>query len=127
MTDIIQAVPIQVGQRWISRGRQTVRILATDADGDKPIVGQVEEGQARGLIILWHASGRYDNRDELGIGDLIQLAPQTIKREVALYRYGGLREIFDTDDSRVLDTGDDWQRMTEPLTIEFTLLPGETA
>ena len=111
---------IEVGQRWITRDGEIARVVDVSNDLDPPVTIRCED-----VAYTVNSDGRVGlHPDE---GDLISLAPSTVKREVALYRYGDLREIFDTDDSRVLDTEDDWRRISEPETIEFTLLPGESA
>ena len=51
--------------------------------------------------------------------------PATVKREVALYRFANL-PVAVHDASHVVE-GPDMRRISEPLTIEFTLLPGESA
>lgn len=111
---------IEVGQRWVTRGGARVRILAVDGDGPRPVVGQVEIGAAKGNIYCWGASG--ENGDDLPLADLVTLAPSTVKREVALYRtMTGSLLIVDTSEMDIKD------RVSEPVLVEFTLLPGESA
>ena len=114
---------IKVGQRWVTRGLKTVRVLATDGRTEGfPIIVEYEDGG--GLDCL-----RQDGH-AAGVGfpdtscDLLHLAPSTVKREVALYSdSNGFVTAFECDEQP-----DDYRKMiSEPLTIEFTLLPGESA
>ena len=112
---------IKVGQRWVTQSGATVLILATNAAGDRPIVGQFEADNEVGT---WMADGEYLPHDTWR---LVCLAPQTSKREVALYRCGSSVDVFEAQDERVMDLSEGWRIISEPLTIEFTLLPGESA
>jgi hypothetical protein len=131
MTDKIanfDAVPILVGQRWVTRYGQTVRILATDGLGNFPVIGEVIDEMTGGGLGRWKLTGKASSEGPDG-GDLINLAPQTVKREVALYQSPGERNGFVCEYYPQFEPpveGDD-RRISEPLTIEFTLLPGESA
>jgi hypothetical protein len=107
---------IKVGQIWITQSGHPVRILSTDGIGALRIVGQYLHTEDLGR---WLFDGLSDDR-------LISLAPSTVKREVALYRedsgVGPLEYLLDTSNPL---TGE-YRRISEPLTIEFTLLPGES-
>ena len=110
---------IKVGQRWVTQSGAIVLILATGIAGDRPVVGQFEADNEVGT---WMADGEYLPHDTWR---LVSLAPQTVKREVALYR---------CDDQVLVYEASDWPdnrptefRISEPVTIEFTLLPGESA
>jgi hypothetical protein len=134
MTDkpkTITAVPIQVGQVWLTRSEATVRILADNAEGDFPFVGQFDTHEPS----LWNAAGVQGVSDKEGdmvpcpdgFDNLSHLAPQTVKHQVALYRentgFGPIDYLLDTSNPL---TGE-YRQISEPVTIEFTLLPGESA
>jgi hypothetical protein len=112
---------IKVGQRWVTRFGITVRILATDGrTSDRPIVCESEVG----AIVCVTPQGRGLDDQNDSVADLISLAPSTVKREVAIFRdEQGEHYILDTENPF---TADCWF-VSEPLTIEFTLLPGECA
>ena len=111
---------IEVGQRWVTRGGNVVRVLSTSAVGLKSIVAQYEDTHE---IFTWAPDGLVYDDETLSNTDLLHLAPSTVKREVALYE----------DADRIVtacEVGDQERgcvRISEPLTIEFTLLPGESA
>jgi hypothetical protein len=119
---------IEVGQTWITYSGATVRILADTAQGDFPFVGQFDVHE----VSLWDGNGNQAETGEDGdltlasdgIDNLSHLAPQTIKREVALYRD---RNNFVRAFEMSMQPGFHWKPISEPLTIEFTLLPGESA
>lgn len=119
---------IEVGQRWVTRDGTIVRILSVSADGSLPVVGQYPSK----AIELWLPNGRVDEEGISG-SDLISLAPQTVKREVALYRWicGPNSAEMPSACGFVSETTGpqhpNWHRISEPVTIEFTLLPGESA
>ena len=99
---------IKVGQRWTLLGGAVVTVLSVKALGTWP-------------IIIQHAD---DEIDCILPDDLISLAPLTVKREVAIFRdEQGEHYILDTENPLTVDC---WF-VSEPLTIEFTLLPGECA
>jgi hypothetical protein len=112
---------IKVGQRWVTRFGITVRILATDGrTSDRPIVCESEVG---GIVCVTPQGRGLDDQND-SVVDLICVAPSTVKREVALYRDKHGRD-FIVGDGDVFST--EWIRISELLTIEFTLLPGECA
>ena len=121
---------IKAGQRWVTHGAGIVRILATDgmARGCPVIVedadGGIEVLSANGDSII------DDNGVEiLEPYHLVSLAPFTVKREVALYRSAGETNAFACEFYAHGETpadGDD-RRISEIVTIEFTLFPGECA
>jgi hypothetical protein len=121
MTDKLanfDAVPILVGQRWLTRHGQTVRILATDGIGNFPVIGEADSGG----LCRWKLTGRASS-EHTDLADLVSLAPQTVKREVALYRGGnGLVWAGDWAHGHV-----DAECISDPLSIEFTLKSGESA
>ena len=103
---------IQVGQTWITRSGHPVRILSLDGAGALRVVGQYLHTEALGL---WLFDGLSEDRLEY-------LAPMTVKRHVSLYSNGSY---FEAKDEGVYCGN--WRRISEPVTIEFTLLPGECA
>ena len=113
---------IKVGQRWVTRGGFVGRILTTDSAHSYPVVVDFENG---GLV-------RYDTQgisayvDDPVLFELISLAPQTVKREVALWSAGKGHAIY-AFDAKGMSPPQHWRQVSEPLTIEFTLLPGESA
>ena len=110
---------IKVGQRWVTRGGNVVRILSTNAEGAKSIVGQYEDDHE---FFAWAPDGLIYDDDTPSNTDLVLLAPSTVKREVALYctREGEIALVL--DGMKV-----NGRRISKPVTIEFTLLPGECA
>lgn len=105
---------------WTISNGDRVRILATDAMGDFPVVGQyLTEPPAFGT---WTVDGRAPHHQSC---DLISLAPSTLKREVALYRNGNTRTLALEPATEILSQS--WRRISEVREIEFTLLPGESA
>jgi hypothetical protein len=99
---------IKVGQRWTLLGGSVVTVLSVQARGRWPIVIQHDD----------------DAMDTVCPDDLISLAPSTVKREVALYRNpaGTERQAFE-----IYCQPDLWVLVSEHASIEFTLLPGESA
>jgi hypothetical protein len=60
---------IERGQHWLTRDGDEVRILATDADGEQPIVGQLvaEHG-----VLSWYPDGRWADAGDDPM-DLVEL------------------------------------------------------
>lgn len=127
MTDeaqIKERPKIQAGQRWNTVGKGVARVLATDGQiYGYPVIVELDNGALFNLTDLGFAPMRQDGVSPF---DLVDLAPATVKREVALYRHvpsGTLCPLFTdaipTPDMRLIGA--------EPRTIEFTLLPGESA
>lgn len=112
---------IKVGQRWITRGGDTVRILATDASGDCPVIAQYDDHR---ILQLTRAGNSFDDGEDYHT-NLDRLAPSTVKREVALYQNKQTPTQWLYAAEGPAFAGD--PRVSEPLTIEFTLLPGESA
>lgn len=112
---------IEAGQRWVTVGEGIARVLATDGRMfGYPVIAELEDGLLYCLTDLGYVPMEGPHASKL---DFVDLAPQTIKREVALYRSeGGQIHALDRDDA--ID-GQDMRRISEPMTIEFTLLPGE--
>jgi hypothetical protein len=111
---------IKVGQRWVTRYGDVVRVLATDGRvNGYPVIVEDESGKIDVVTIKGKA---IDGRLVEG-GDLLHLAPFTVKREVALYANGEQTTVgLAGHEGGIL-----WRAISEPLTIEFTLLPGECA
>ena len=109
---------IEVGQRWVTREGRTVRVLATNALGNDPVICQIEDSED---IERWKADGRMFENCPDGL-DLISLAPQTAHREVALYRDDAYICVMDA----MQDTGG-MHRISHTVLVEFTILPGESA
>jgi hypothetical protein len=123
---------IKVGQRWLTTHGSEVFIIADNAQGDFPFVGQYGVLD----IEMWNAAGELGLIDEDGYltrakpphqEDLVTLLPPVIRRQVALYRCGASVDVFEAQDERVMDLSEGWRRISELLAIEFTLLPGESA
>lgn len=123
---------IKVGQRWLTTLGNEVRILADNAEGDFPFVGQYWSLD----VDMWNAAGELgaiDGEGELTRAkkpiqeDLDCLLPPTVKRLVALYRCGSSVDVFESDDERVMDLSEGWRIISETVSIQFTLLPGESA
>lgn len=111
---------IKVGQRWVTWDGRTVRILATDCGGEHPVCGFLEQTREADFYTHSGDSESTTNPDYRDF-DLRSLAPSTVKREVALYRdCDGCLSVIEWDESYRDGT------ISEPLTIEFTLLEGET-
>lgn len=118
---------IKVGQRWVTRGGGTllpwmVRVLAADAKGPHPII--VEDCSTYAISTRNADGSQFDDDEYESPGDLISLAPSTVKREVALYWSGHNSEVKYVAEGPASMAD---RRISEPLTIEFTLLPGESA
>ena len=110
---------IKAGQRWVTRFGITVRILATDGrTSDRPIVCESEVG---GIVCVTPQGRGLDDQND-SVADLISLAPSTVKREVALYCTREGEIVLVLDGMKV-----NGRRISKPVTIEFTLLPGECA
>lgn len=121
---------IKIGQRWVTRGGEIVRVLDVDGSFDDSITvrgcGQPYSVRRDGVF----TTSLMPPHD----CDLISLAPSTVKREVALYQWKKTTEPgVESSDGRPFcaeTTGPQhpaWRQISEPLTIEFTLLPGESA
>jgi hypothetical protein len=122
---------IEVGQRWVTRGDYIVRVLAVDGwTPDFPVITEDELGRISLLTALGFGKQSSTQTDH----DLLFLAPSTVKREVALYR------AINTEDTLVSNPGGvfvgevaihsgpaNYLRISEQQSIEFTLLPGESA
>jgi hypothetical protein len=112
---------IEVGQQWVTVNKGIARVLATDGKRfGYPVVAELDNGLLYCVTDLGFAPMISEEASQL---DFVRLAPQTVKREVALYR---------CDDQVLIYEASDWRRPTEfrisePVTIEFTLLPGESA
>jgi hypothetical protein len=124
---------IEVGQRWNTRGGNLVRVLHIEDDGESAEVSAYPI-TVRGSDNPYSVDPEGRSGFSLSPEDLISLAPQTIKREVALYQWKKTAEPgVESSDGRPFcaeTTGPQhpsWRRISEPLTIEFTLLPGESA
>jgi hypothetical protein len=128
MTDKLE---IKVGQRWITTHGSEVFIIADNAQGDFPFVGQY------GVlgVDMWNAAGELGAIDEEGElrrakapnqEDLVSLLPPIVKREVALWSAGEGHAIY-AFDAKGMSPPQHWRQVSEPLTIEFTLLSGESA
>jgi hypothetical protein len=117
---------IEVGQRWLTNRAGIVRVLATDGVTYAcPVIVEDQNGNIQ--VLAANGSEIVDDNGEERWGDyhLISLAPQTVKREVALYRCDDqilVYEFIDWVDNRPTE-----YRISEPVIIEFTLLPGECA
>jgi hypothetical protein len=118
---------IEVGQRWITTHGSEVFIIADNARGDFPFVGQygvlgVDMWNAAGELGVIDGEGELKRAKPPNQEDLVALLPPIIKREVALYRCaeGSIVAPAGKDDGRL------WICISEPVTIDFTLLPGES-
>lgn len=111
---------IKVGQRWLTRDGQTVRILATDSNFAYPVVAEFEDGE----LCRYSKDGVNSYELDPIPLELISLAPSTVKRTVALYREreNGANAIWPPD-----VVTPNWDRISEPVEVEFTLLPEEEA
>ena len=122
---------IKIGQRWLTTLGNEVRILADNAEGDFPFVGQYWHLD----VDMWNAAGELGLIDEEGDltrakerqEKLDRLLPPTVKRLVALYQCGSSVDVFEPDDERAMDPSEGWRIISETLAIQFTLLPGESA
>lgn len=114
---------IEVGQYWETVGKGVVRVLATDGrQFAYPVIVELDNGFLQTLTDLGFAP--FGGKEGSPF-DLDRLVPAPAKRVVALYRFANL-PVAVHDASQVVE-GPDMRRISEPLTIEFTLLPGETA
>lgn len=126
---------IKVGQRWLTTHGSEVFIIADNAQGDFPFVGQY------GVlgVDMWNAAGELGSIDEEGEltrakapnqEDLVALLPQIVKRELTLYRHQSTRTEMACAPWMWLawprNDKDEWVAVSEPITIEFSLLPGES-
>jgi hypothetical protein len=118
---------IEVGQQWVTVNKGIARVLATDGKRfGYPVVAELDNGLLYCVTDLGFAPMLSEEASQL---DFVSLAPQTVKREVALYQSLGERNGFVCEYYPQFEPpveGDD-RRISEPLTIEFTLLPGESA
>jgi hypothetical protein len=64
---------IERGEHWRTRAGNEVRILATDADGERPIVGQI--AGTRGVFV-WCANGGWRDNHSEHVNDLVELLPE---------------------------------------------------
>jgi hypothetical protein len=110
---------IKVGQRWVTRGGDIVRILSTDAAGARCIVGQAVK---TGEVFLYLFDGLFELDHAM---NLRSRAPTTVKREVALYRYANTVDVWITEEATKSPGG--MTRISHPIEVEFTLLDGEEA
>lgn len=108
---------IKVGQKWVTRDCGEVLIVSTSASGRMPIVAEWGD-----VLYRCYPNGRAHSLHE-DDRDLIALAPATVKRTVVLYR-GVNKHVTARDEGEVWVNA---VRISEPLEIEFTLLPGESA
>ena len=123
---------IEVGQRWVTRGGDVVRVLEVGENGCHPS-GYTVTVRGAGLPYAVTVFGEADSG--IVTDNLISLAAQTIKRELALYRWGNCAPQMKTTNDPTLcemvgTSGgfqQSWRRISEPVTIEFSLLPGESA
>jgi hypothetical protein len=118
---------IKAGQKWLTKGGDVVRILSTDADGARRVVGQAVK---TGELFLYLFDGLFERDHAM---NLVSPAPQTVKREVALYRWkdepeGAERASTEPFAKDMIGPGHPrMHRISEIVAIEFTLLPGESA
>ena len=112
---------IEVGQRWNTRGGKLVRVLHIEEDGDSAEVSAYPI-TVRGSDNPYSVDPGGRSGFSLSPDDLISLAPQTIKREVALYRDDAYICVMDA----MQDTGG-MHRISHTVLVEFTILPGESA
>jgi hypothetical protein len=111
---------IKVGQRWVTRGGEIVRVLDVSPDLATSVTVR---GNGNPYSVFPDGKFTLGHHD----ADLISLAPSTVKRELALYRCGTHMDVFEAQDERVMDLSEGWRIISETVTIEFTLLPGESA
>lgn len=116
---------IKVGQKWLTRDGRISRIVVTDAGGDYPIMGFLEATREADFYTTEGVSESHI--DSYGAKfDLISLVPTTVKRKVALYRTEmGERVARQTTIAGIGIAK--CERISEPVEVEFTLLPGEEA
>ena len=110
---------IEVGQKWVTGSGDVVRVLEV---AETPH-GYTHSVSVRGLGQPYCVDMNGDH-EVYEAWSLVSLAPQTIKREVALYQYEDEKPGTSWETGKALQVG--WRRISEPLTIEFTLLPGES-
>jgi hypothetical protein len=115
---------IEAGQRWVTRGGQTVRIVATDCGEEFPIMGYLQDTHQADFYDF-DGTSESTTRPEFNDFDLISLAPSTVKREVALYRDETREGYLTLMLPQELALGGNWRRVSEVTEVEFTLLPGE--
>ncbi len=113
---------IEVGQRWITASGDIARVLATDGQRlGYPVIAELEGGVLVTLTNLGCGPLQENGRSPY---DFESLAPKTVKREVALYWSG-----YQSDKRYVSEyaANPSDSRISEPVMVEFTLLPGEGA
>ena len=113
---------IEVGQQWVTVNKGIARVLATDGKRfGYPVVAELDNGLLYCVTDIGFAPMLSEEASQL---DFVCLAPQTVKREVALYWSGYQSDARYVAESAASPSD---SRISEPLTIEFTLLPGESA
>lgn len=117
---------IKVGQRWVTRGGSVVRVIAFDAISEHPDAAYIVASTVHLYRVCSDGTMAMKESSLDDTMDLISLVPQTVKREVALYRLPGVDMCIagELNDGVFAPTAG--RRISEPVTIEFSLLPGES-
>lgn len=105
---------IRAGQRWLTRSKGIVTVLTLRGQFPrKPVVLESETGEICRVNLS-------EDNDEWA---LVRPAPKTVKRTMALFRAdSGVFEAHEMSSPRILEPR---SRVSEPVEVEFALLPGE--
>lgn len=75
---------VDINKKYKTRGGRTVRILATDLNGDYPVAGSLTKEDGKDYLFRWRLNGRFIYNTESD-SDLVEVPKQL---EIKVWNYG---------------------------------------